>query len=162
LWRGSRHRDLSRKMLRSTLPRDSSPVTLSPFLSGTDTDDARTLQYSLPTLAFTFILYHSSRATSLPVVLDSPRLLLPPSIVHCTMLCLTRPRKRTYMHNVPTTRTVPSMHGVEYYMSTVAGFENRNSDRDDPSCSEEEEVRTLCAVRWPGGLRNGNVRNYSN
>jgi hypothetical protein len=40
--RGSSHRDVCRKTLGSSLPRDSSPVTLSPFLCGADipVDDA--------------------------------------------------------------------------------------------------------------------------
>jgi hypothetical protein len=33
-WRGSSHRNLSRKALRSSFLRDSSAITLSPFLSG--------------------------------------------------------------------------------------------------------------------------------
>ena len=37
LWRGSTHRSLSRKALGSSLPRDSSPITLSPFLTGIGT-----------------------------------------------------------------------------------------------------------------------------
>ena len=36
-WRDSSHRNLSRRALRSSFLRDSSPITLSPFLSGIET-----------------------------------------------------------------------------------------------------------------------------
>ncbi len=52
-WRRSSHRDLSRRILGSSLPRDSSPITLSSFLTGTKTptwsrcDAPRKLQHML-------------------------------------------------------------------------------------------------------------------
>jgi hypothetical protein len=55
---------------------------------------------------------------------------------------------------IRTTRTVSS---VEDLRLIGAGFGNRTSDRDDPSCPEEGEVRPWCTRRLCG-LRNGNVR----
>ncbi|KAI0260479.1 hypothetical protein BGY98DRAFT_1055156, partial [Russula aff. rugulosa BPL654] len=71
------------------------------------------VSYSACSLAFTFILYRSSQRTifllllkltsesplTSSFLLNSPSLpLSPPSIVHCTVLCLTRPRTCTCTH----------------------------------------------------------------
>ncbi len=75
-----------------------------------------------------------------------------------TTLCLTRPRPRT----CACTHTYHPYHLIPYLESNILCqlalvFGNRNSDRDDPSCAEEGEVRRWCARR-SCGLRNGNAR----
>jgi hypothetical protein len=52
--RGSSDREFFSKTLGSSLPRDSSPVTLSPFLSGNEVDVMQPVSYTPWSLAFTF------------------------------------------------------------------------------------------------------------
>jgi hypothetical protein len=69
----------------------------------------------------------------------------PSSTVHCTMFCLTHPRTYTCMHTYYLYRLIPHL-AWNGFISIGASFGNRNSDRDDRSCPEEEEVRPWCEV----------------
>jgi hypothetical protein len=135
-----------------SLPRDGTPVaSSSPFLLRRvrhgvvdGVDMMRPVSHSPCSLAFTFILYHSScarracccstrLASPLAYFFISPENFLslpfpPPPMVHCTV----------------------------FYIDW-RWFWNRTSDRDDPSCLEEGEVRPWCARR-SCSLRSGNVR----
>jgi hypothetical protein len=62
------------------------------------------------------------------------------------MLCLTRPRTCTCTHTYYLYPLTPHL-ASNGFMSIGTGIGNRNSDRDDRSCPEEEEVRPWCA-RW--------------
>jgi hypothetical protein len=76
---------------------------------------------------------------------------------------------RTLYHVLSDTSSHMHMHAYvlpisSYFLSSVECFnelapvfENRNSDRDGPSCPEEGEVRPWCARR-SCSLRNGDVR----
>jgi hypothetical protein len=155
------------------LPRDSSPVTLSPFLSGTkptwsQCDVARKLQPThscfhihIVSLAAQEELAIAQLASPLAYFFISPKFSpVPPflsSIFRTLYHAVSDTSSHMHVHACVLPLSSYTLSSVEWIYVDWCWFGNRNSGRDDRSCPEEEEVRPWCA-RWSCSLRTGNAR----
>ena len=159
------------KRLCSSLPHDGSPITQSPFLTGTKTPtqggvDTTTsmmqpVSYSSFSLDITFILYHCSHARR--------TCCCPTRLASCLRLHFSRifPHPSVFLprlsYIVPCFISHIHMHAyvlpISYYAfsSVESVLPIGIGSGDNLSCSEDGELRPQCA-RWSCSLRNGNVR----
>jgi hypothetical protein len=126
-WRFSSDRYHFRKTLGSSLRRDNSPITLSPFITGADTDDAAR-KFHRTHSCFTFIRVRRAcccsvrPASYLNYFFISPEFFpVPSSIIHSTMLCSTLPCTCTCTHTYPC-RSLPSLSNVLYQLKFYESY----------------------------------------